>query len=407
MNLPAFIARRYFLSKKKKNFINVISIISMLVVGIATMALVIVLSVFNGLEGLLRSLYGTFDPQIEIRAAEGKSFIYEPSLKEKIYGIENISSIAETIEDNALIKYKNAQRVVRLKGVSQDFLDQKRLDKSLVYGSLDLEKGEINYALVGRGIQYDLQINPSNDFYTIQVWYPRDIRPGITNPEKIATIRHILPGGIFAIEKYYDDNYIIVPLSFATELMSYGNRRNTLEIQVKKIEKIAETKSELKALLGEGFTVKTNDEIHEDLYKVLKIEKFFVFFTFSVIIAIASINIYFALTMLAIDKEKDISILKAMGANSSLISKIFICQGAIVAFTGAFSGLALGLLVSLLQQKFGLISMGMETAIMEAYPIKVETMDVVFTCLCIVLITFLASFQPARLAAKKFLVRDL
>lgn len=407
MNLPFFIARKYFLSKKKKNFINVISIISMLVVGMATMALIIVLSVFNGLEGLLRSLYGNFDPQIQVVAAEGRSFLYEDDLKDLLDEVPEISSITEVIEDNVLIKYNNAQRVVRLKGVSESFVEQKRLDDALVHGSLELKKDGIGYAIVGRGIQYDLQINPSNDFYTIQVYYPRNVGPGVVNPEKLATVRHILPGGIFAIEKYYDDNYVIVPLEFAQGLLDYGQKRNSLEIQLHDFSKIPTVRKKLTALLSPAFVVKTNDEIHEDLYKVLKLEKFFVFFTFTVIIAIASINIYFALMMLAIDKEKDISILAAQGADAGLIRKVFMAQGMIVAFTGAFTGLFLGLAISLLQQQFGFISMGMETAIMEAYPIKVEWLDVLITCFSIVGITILASFQPARLAGKKFSLREL
>jgi len=213
----------------------------MLVVGAATMALIVVLSVFNGLEGLLRSLYGDFDPQIQVTIAEGKSFSYDQAMKDQLATFDNIASISETIEDNALIKYKNSQRVVRLKGVGEEFLQQKRLDKSLVYGNLKLQQDGVNYALVGRGIQYDLQINPSNDFHTIQVWYPRNIRPGMINPEQIATIKHILPGGIFAIEKYYDDNYVIVPLAFAADLLQYDDRRTALEIKVENLSAIKET----------------------------------------------------------------------------------------------------------------------------------------------------------------------
>ncbi len=379
----------------------------MLVVGMATMALVIVLSVFNGLEGLLRSLYGSFDPEIQITAAEGKSFNYDGTLKGELIQLDAVSSISETIEDNALIKYKDAQRVVRLKGVGDEFLEQRRLDNSLVFGKLALREGNVDYALIGRGIQYDLQINPNNDFYTLQVWYPRNIRPGITDPNQLATIKYILPGGIFAIEKYYDENFVIVPLSFAEELLEYEGRRTALEVQLKPGVSPEKARQDIAEVLGDEFTVKTNDEIHEDLYKVLKLEKFFVFLTFTIIIAIASINIYFALMMLAIDKEKDISVLRALGADSVLIRKIFLYEGAIVAFTGAFSGLILGVIISLLQQRFGFISMGMQTAIMDAYPVKVEWLDVLLACVSLVLITFAASLHPARLASRKFLLREL
>jgi len=379
----------------------------MLVVGIATMALIIVLSVFNGLEDLLRSLYENFDPQVQITATEGRSFQYDDELKEKLKKVEGIATLTEVVEDRVVIKYNNAQRDVRLKGVSENFVSNGRFDGAMVFGSKQLKKDEIPYALVGRGIQYDLQIKPTNDFFVIQIYYPRDIGPGVTNPNRLMNIRYILPGGIFAIEKFYDENYVIVPLDFAVDLFNYGEKRNALEIQVAASSSVAAVKDSVSEVLGPAFTVKTNDEIHEDIYKILKLEKLFVFVTLAAIIAVASINIYFALMMLALDKRKDISILIAQGAPQELIRKIFISQGTIVAFTGAFTGLILGLTISYSQQKFGFISMGMQSAIMEAYPVKVELMDVLFTCIAIIVVTFLASFQPARLASKKFSLQDL
>lgn len=153
----------------------------MLVVGIGTMSLIIVLSVFNGLEGLLRSTYGSFDPEIIVSVTRGKSFVYTDDLKEKIEGMEAVDLIAEVIEDNVLIKYKNAQRVVRMKGVSDSFVDQERLQNSLVYGELKLSEKDLNYAIIGRGVQYDLSINPNNDFFPIQVYYPKNIDGGNRN----------------------------------------------------------------------------------------------------------------------------------------------------------------------------------------------------------------------------------
>ncbi len=379
----------------------------MLVVGIATMALIIVLSVFNGLEDLLRGLYENFDPQIQITATEGRSFQYDDELKEKLRSVEGIAVLTEVVEDNVLIKYNNSQKVVRLKGVSENFVSNNRFDNAMVFGSKQLVRDDIPYALVGRGIQYDLQIKPTNDFFVIQMYYPRDIGPGVVNPERLTTIRYILPGGIFAIEKFYDENYVLVPIDFAVDLFNYGNKRNALEIQIDESADTEEVKASILTALGPDFTVKTNDEIHEDIYKILKLEKLFVFVTLAAIIAVASVNIYFALMMLALDKRKDISILIAQGAPRELIQKIFITQGSIVAFTGALTGLVLGLMVSYGQQQFGFISMGMQSAIMDAYPVKVELPDVLLTCIAIVVVTFLASFPPARLAARKFSLQDL
>ena len=379
----------------------------MLVVGIGTMALIIVLSVFNGLEGLLRNLYGSFDPQVYVIPAEGKSFEYTPTLEEKIQSVEGISIITEVIEDNVLIKYKNSQRVVRMKGVSENFLDQNRIQKSIVYGEAKLSEDELNYAIIGLGIQYDLSINPDNEFYTIQVYYPNKINPGVVDPTSLYRVQHIMPAGIFAIEKYYDENYLFVPVDFAATLLNYGNKRTALEIGLLDGYSSEAIKQELTAQLGPDFMVRQGDEIHQDLYKILRIEKLFVYVIFSLIIGIASINIYFSLTMLAIDKQRDIAILSAQGATRRLIRNIFLLEGGIVALSGALVGLILGLGISLAQQEFQIISMGAQTTVMDAYPVKVETWDVIFSMICIIVITLLASIQPARLAAKKISMRSL
>lgn len=407
MNLAYFIAKRYFLSKKKKSFINVISIISMLVVAIGTMALIIVLSVFNGLEGLLRNLYGTVDPNLVVSANVGKSFVYGPDISNKVNSLEEIVSITEVLEDNVLIKYNNAQRVARVKGVSESFIEQGRLEDYLVFGDLKLTSNDISYAIVGRGVQYDLSINPKNDFYTIQMYFPDEVRPGMLNPEKMYRLKNILPGGVFAVEKSYDENLVYVPIRFAEELFNKKGKRNLLELQLAPSADPNEVKKRLQDLLGSSFLVQSNDEIHSDLYRVLSYEKFFVFLTFSIIIAIASINIFFSLNMLVLDKKKDVAILSAQGATRGLITKIFLLEGCIVAFTGAFTGLLLGLLVSFVQQEFGLVTMGMQTAIIDAYPVKVEWLDVLLTVLSIIVITIVTSIQPALSASKSVAMTDL
>ncbi len=377
-----------------------ISIISMIVVATGTMALIIVLSVFNGLEGLLRSIYGTVDPNLVVSASVGKSFKYTDSIKAKLASIDGISVITEVIEDNALLKYNNAQRVARVKGVSDNFIEQGRLDANIVYGELKLHEGNKNFMILGRGVQYDLSVNPASDFYTIQIYYPEDIGPGVTNPDRMFRSANILPGAIFAIENYFDNNYVFVPLAFTEELFKYQGKRTSLELKLVDKAKVNEVKADLAKVLGADFSVQSSDELHGDLYKILKIEKLFVFLIFSIILAIASINIFFSLTMLAIDKRKDIAILMAQGATEKLIRNIFFLEGAIVAFTGAFTGLVLGLAISFGQQYFGLISTGTQTTIMQAYPIKVLWADVFFTVLCIITITIAATVKPALNAAK-------
>lgn len=407
MNLPLFIARKYFLSGKKKNFINVISIISMIVVAFGTMSLIVALSVFNGLEGLLRSLYGNFDPDIVITSTEGKSFEWTDQFKRDIESTTGVLAITEVIEDNVLVKYKEAQRVVRMKGVSASFEEHSGIKNAIVSGEFPLIRDSLQYAVIGRGIQYDLSLNLRNEFYSLQVYYPKNIAPGIVNPEQLYTLKNIMPGGVFAIEKYYDDNFIFVPLDFANDLLRYGNKRTSLEIELVENASAQETKKALQERIGQSFTVRLGEELHSDLFKTLNIEKIFLLITFTAIIAIASVNIFFSLSMLAIEKKKDISVLIANGASTSLIRKIFLFEGCIIAFSGASIGMILGLTLTFLQQEFGLVGMGMETAVVLNYPVSIEWPDVVITAFLTIVITILASIQPANKASKSFSTQTL
>jgi lipoprotein-releasing system permease protein len=210
----------------------------------------------------------------------------------------------------------------------------------------------------------------------------------------------ILPAGVYAIEKQYDMNYVIVPLEFAVDLLDYDNRRTSLELKVHDNFSIEEVKSRVGSFVGSDFKVLTSDEIHADFFKVLKIEKLFVFIIFSFILAIASFNIFFSLTMLAIDKKKDIAVLASLGADKKLIKRVFLTEGAIISFLGAFLGLFFGLIICLIQQQFGLISMGMETAVIDAYPVKMQFPDFLYTGLSIITITLFASYRPAIIASR-------
>ncbi len=369
-------------------------------VAVGTAALVIVLSVFNGLEDLIRSLHSTFDPEIKITNTLGKTFIMDDTLRSKIEGVQGIGVVTEVIEDIALVKYRDSQMVARIKGVGDNFLDQTNLGQSIVAGDLKFKQDGVDYAIIGRGIQYSLSITPSNDFYTLQVFYPKNVRVGTIDPSKLYNRKNIMPGGIFAIEKQYDENYIFVPLSFAQELFDFGNKRTSLEIMLKPGARLKQVQNQLNSLLGEEFLVLNRDEQHSGLLKAIHIEKLFVFITFSFILAIASFNIFFSLTMLAIDKKKDISVLYSLGADDAIIKKIFLAEGAIIAFSGAVFGLSIGLIVCWIQQTYGIVSMGMETSVLDAYPVKMQFQDFLYTAISIIIITFLASYRPAMIATR-------
>lgn len=399
MNVPFLIAKRYFFSRKKRNIISIISNIAMIGVAVGSAALIIVLSVFNGLEDLIREIYSSFDPDLKISAVEGKSFETDTEFMNRIRRTPGVAVVSEVIEDNALLRYNERQMVVKVKGVSENFFEQNEIGASVVEGSSDLYFKNTYRALVGRGVQYQLSIRPNNQFVALQFLYPRNVKFNPLNPEASFNSLNILPGGIFAIERQYDDAYVFVPLNFAEELLEYGRRRTALEIKVEQGFKIEQVKRELQQILGEGFKVQNSDEQHTSLLRAVKVEKLFVFITFAFILGIASLNIFFSLSMLVIDKKKDIAILASMGATAKTIRNIFLFEGALVALIGAAYGLTLGMLVCNLQQTFGIISMGMATSVVEAYPVKMQVEDFVFTGIAIIVITLLVSIRPANRAA--------
>lgn len=411
MKTAFFIAKRYFFSKKKKNFINVISVMSMAGVAFGTMALVVVLSVFNGLEDLIRSLYNSFDPEIKVIPAKGKAFETDAVLLKKIRSTEGVELVTEVYEDWAHLQYRDDEKLVKVKGVSPNFIRQRRMDSMIVEGEFVLQRGPVNYAIIGRGIEFQLQINLYDRFTPLVLTYPvkkegkssRSFR--ITDYTKNQML--IRPGAVFAIEKQYDDNYIFVPLDFAEQLMQFNNKRTALEIKTRAGVDVNAVRDKLRHTLGAGFKVLNSDEQHSSLLKAIKIEKLFVYITLSFILGIASLNILFSLTMLAIEKKKDVAILFSMGASRTFIKRLFLSEGMIIAMTGALLGLVLGVALCYLQQTFGIVSMGMETSIVDAYPVKMIPSDFIFTGLTILVITVAISYRPASKAAGLVITENL
>lgn len=379
----------------------------MLAVGFGTAALVIALSVFNGLEDLLRSLHGSFDPELKMTIARGKSFEVTPEFLERIKAIEGVEYLTEVIEDNVYVRYRDAELVVTLKGVGEHFADQGEIEKHVVFGQASLRENGINYALIGRGVQYSLKVIPSDELHTLQMHYPKKVRPGSALPSSLTRQKNILPGGVFAVEKQYDEKYILVPLEFARDLLDYGDRRSSLEIKTTLDSEVEDVQKRIMDQMGPDYSVLTREEQHADIMKIIRIEKLFVFLIFSFIIVIASFNIFFSLTMLTIEKRNDVAVLYALGAGDPMIRSIFVTEGSIIAFVGAASGLALGFLVCWTQQTFGLISMGMETAVLQAYPVKIKLADFVLTAIVLVAITITASYHPAVQATKRGITPNL
>ncbi len=376
-------------------------------VAVGTMALIIVLSVFNGLEDLIRGLYASFDAELEIQAVKGKSFVATEEWMDSLGAVEGVEGLIEVIEDNALLKYRDDQLVVTMKGVSDNFLDEERFSRGVFNGEMSLGTEQRPRAILGSGVGYFLGVDPNNKFEKLRMYYPKAPRAGTIDPSKMYNSNMLDFAGLFRVEKQFDDNYVLVPLSFARELMDYGDKRTSLEVKVANGYGIQEVKSSIKALLGDEFEVRDTDEQHASLLRAIRIEKLFVFITLTFILAVASFNIFFSLSMLAIEKKKDIAVMLAMGAPTKLIKKIYIKQGVIIAFSGAIVGLVLGFLICWLQDNFGLVSLGIASSVVENYPVKMIWSDFLWTSISVVLITFFASYRPAIIASRVNTVEHL
>lgn len=399
MNTALWVARRYFFSGKEKKFINILSIIAMLGVAVGTAALVIVLSAFNGLEALVRKLDQRFDPEIKVVAAQGKTFEVSPAFLKPLQQIQGVRVITEVIEDNALLRYRDAQVVVRIKGVSDNFQQQHRIDSAMVAGEPLLKRGNISYAIVGAGIQQALGVALHNQLDVMQFWYPKNKKNIAINPADAFNKKSILASGVFQISSQYDEKYVFVPLEFAEMLMQHGQKRTALEIKTTENADIQEVKEAIKQQLGNKFKVLDSDEQHASFLRVMKIERLFTFAALLFILVIASFNIFVSLSMLAIEKRRDVGIFYALGADETFIQRVFIAEGGLIAGIGTAVGLSGGLALCLLQQHFGLVSMGMTSAVVEAYPVQVHWVDFVVTGLCVILFTIAATYSPAKRAA--------
>lgn len=401
MNLSLFIASRYLFSRRKKNFINIISIISVVAVAVISASIVIVLSIFNGLGDLLRAVNNSFDPEIKIEAVRGKSFEVNAALLKKIEAVKGVAVVTEVIEDFAYARYNGADQVVTVKGVSDNFMDQHRIPPAdVVEGELALSRGNTPRALVGYGVKSTLSIALDQDFFPLQLFYVRNVRAGVVDPSQMYAQKNIFPGGVFRIVQSFDENYVIVPLSFAQELFNYENRRTSLEIKVAAGVGIAAVEQQLEDILGESFNVLNSEEQHQDVFRVIKLEKLFASVAAVLLLLIGSINIYFSLMILALEKKHDISILSAVGADGALLRRVFLTEGMLIAGVGTVAGLTAGAIIVMLQQQFGLVSMGMESAIVDGYPVKMKLTDFLYVLVVMTGVTILISSRPAAIAAR-------
>ncbi len=401
MNVPLRIARRYFLAHNKRSFISIIALIAMIGVGVGTMAMVVVLSVFNGMEELNRQIFKTFDADIQVTPREGRRFVVSSAMLQKLGATKGVAAVTQVIEDNALARYRSNQTVVRLKGVDSTFVKRGQLDTAMIEGNMQLMGPDgTPFALVADGVRGALLVSLNDILTPLELWYPRNDRKtlSLSSPDAFNQVR-VRAGGTFFIESRYDD-YIIAPLETVAKLLQFGAQRTSLEVQLRPDADADVVQSQLSDILGEKFMVQNRDELNADLLRAIRVEKLFVTVTLAFIILVAATNIFFSLSMLAIEKKEDIRMLSALGATAGMIRQIFLSVGGIVALSGAVLGLIFGVGLCWLQQRYGLVSMGTANAIVDVYPVRLIWGDVFLTALIIVLITVGVSYIPARRAAR-------
>lgn len=390
------------MAKKSHSAINIISLISLFGVAVGTMALVVILSVFNGFDDLIRSLFNSFDPDIKITINEGKTFTLDSLDYAKLKAIGPIAQIAEAVEENALVQYRDKQYIVTIKGVSPNFKDVSNIDKKIIGGKFMLNNGVVPFAVVGQGVAYYLSVS-LNLGDPLVIYVPRRTNEISYIPEEAFNKKYIMPSGIFSIEQDFDAKYILTPISFAREILEYKNEVTALEIKVKKGADINKVQKSIKNLLGSRYSVKNRYQQQELFYKIMKSEKWAIYFILTFILIVASLNIISSITMLILDKKKDIITFNHLGADWKTIRKIFLFNGWLNSIIGTLAGIVIGLAVCWLQIRYGFVKLqGSGTFVIDAYPVKIVFRDILLVMLTVFFISFVTSWIPVRVISRKY-----
>jgi len=372
MNTSFYIAKRYLFSKKSLNAINIISGISVLGVFVGSAALIVILSVFNGFENVVLSMYNTFTPEIRIEPSRGKTFYPGSAYFSELKRDKRIENYTEVLQEKALIRYKDGQYIGVIKGVSDNFLKRYQLDSTIIEGSFTLKKEGTNYAVVGSLVQSYLSLNVNDQFSDLMIYSPRKGAGNSINPADEFVVKSIHPAGVFQIQQQFDET-VIVPMHFARDLLEEERNISSIEIYLKQGESVDKFHHEVSEKLGDAFLIKDRVQQNELLYKILNSEKWAIFIILTFVLIIAVFNIVGSLTMLVLDKKKDIAILSSIGAGTALIRKIFFIEGMMIALTGCISGMLAGLVFCLLQQHYGFIKMAEGTSFTDSTPEGLHT----------------------------------
>lgn len=408
MNLPFYIARRYLFSKKKHNAINIISGISVCGVALATLALVCTLSVFNGFQDMVAGFFTAFDPELKITARQGKVFDPQEAGIRQVRQLPEIDVWTETLEESAMVQYKDRQAMAVIKGVEDNFEQLTSID-SLLYGTgkFILNDSVVDYGILG--VELVSELGTGLQFVDpLQVYAPkRNVRVNIANPSAAFNRDYLFsPGAVFVVnQQKYDARYILTSLSFARRLFDYDTEVSAIELKLKPGSDTRAVQQKIQELLGEGFAVQDRYEQQEDVFRIMEIEKLISYLFLTFILAIACFNVIGSLSMLILDKREDVETLRKLGADDRLVARIFLFEGRLISFFGAVAGIGLGLLLCYLQQRFGLISLGGGNGsfVVDAYPVSVHVTDVIGVFVTVTAVGFLSVWYPVRYLSKRLL----
>ena len=408
MNLPFYIARRYLFSKKKHNAINIISGISVCGVALATLALVCTLSVFNGFQDMVAGFFTAFDPELKITTRQGKVFDPQEADIRQVRQLPEIDVWTETLEESAMVQYKDRQAMAVIKGVEDNFEQLTSID-SLLYGTgrFVLNDSVVDYGILG--VELVSELGTGLQFVDpLQVYAPkRNVRVNIANPSAAFNRDYLFsPGAVFVVnQQKYDARYILTSLSFARRLFDYDTEVSAIELKLKPGSDTRAVQQKIQELLGEGFAVQDRYEQQEDVFRIMEIEKLISYLFLTFILAIACFNVIGSLSMLILDKREDVETLRKLGADDRLVARIFLFEGRLISFFGAVAGIGLGLLLCYLQQRFGLISLGGGNGsfVVDAYPVSVHMTDVIGVFVTVTAVGFLSVWYPVRYLSKRLL----
>lgn len=364
---------------------------------VGSMALVIVLSVFNGLETMVEKNFNSFNPDFMITPKQGKVFNQDSLLLKKIETIEGVATVSKVLDDVALLTYEKKQFIAHLKGVDPNFGKNNHFDTLVLDGRFVIKSGDINRAVLGAGVAYHLGLNLMS-MKSITAYYPNRFAKNLSDPLTAFNTETLLPSGVFSSQNDIDNSFVIVPLSFMQDLTQYHQQISAIEVQLLPKSAIKKIQKQLEHLFGDKFVVKNRFQQEEMMYKVMQMEKVMVFIILSFILFLATFNIIGTITMLIVEKKKDVEILKSIGADKKLIEKIFITEGLLINLFGGFLGLILGAVVCFVQQQFGIITMGQTNAqyAVTTYPVEMRFTDFLLIFAVVAITGIVSTWVPVK-----------